>query len=191
MVGDRARTPVSFLVFVLVAAASSILAAPVQANDKPQGAIPLCPGQTMSRLELAAPAQASYGPDEDARLNPGKLRAMLVVIPAGRFANFTFSSVAPKNENAAVIYDAEFRQLAERGTDPAKGLEPFRYPATVQPTDTVVLVSTWAKWRKRWGQTFVTVDPPVEGSWVWTIRAEEAAIISGDYRDMIVKLTCE
>ena len=191
MIRDRACIPVSSLVFLIVAAALSVVAAPVQAKDKPQAAIPLCPDQTMSRLELAAPAQASYGPDENARLNPGKLRATIVVIPAGRVANFTFSAVAPKDENAVVIYDSEFQQLAERGTDPAKGFEPFRYPATVQPTDTIVLVSTWSKWRKRWSQSFVVVDAPAEGSWIWTIRAEEAAIISGDYRDMIVNLTCE
>ena len=191
MVPDRPRLPVSFLVFLIVAAALSVFPAPVQAKDKPQAAIPLCPGQTMSRLELTAPAQASYGPDENARLNPGKLRATIVVIPAGRVANFTFSAAAPKDENAAVIYDSEFQQLAERGTDPAKGFEPFRYPATVQPTDTIVLVSTWSKWRKKWSQSFIRIDAPTEGSWIWTIRAEEAAIISGDYRDMIVNLTCE
>jgi hypothetical protein len=186
MVRDRARIPLSFLVFLIVAA-------PVQAKDKSQPTIPLCPGQTMSRLELTAPAQASYGPDENERVNPGRMRAPIVVIPAGRVANFTFSSVAPKLENAVVLYDSEFHQLAERGTDPARGFEPFRYPATVQPTDTIVVVSTWSKWRKSWGQTLahIDLDEPAEGSLRWTIRAEEAAFVSGDYRDMIVNLTCE
>lgn len=145
----------------------------------------------MSRLELTAPAQATFGPDENARLNPGKMRAMIVVIPAGRFANFTFSAVKPKDENAAILYDSEFHQLAVRGTDPAKGFEPFRYPATAQPTDTIVIVSTWDKWHNRWSQSFVRIDSPAEGGGMWTIRAEEAAILSGDYRDMIVNITCE
>src|SRR5688500_12655118 len=118
MVPNHARIPLSFLVFLVFTTALSVLPAPVQAKLKPQPAIPLCPGQTMSRLELTAPAQPTYGPDDNARLNPGKLRATLVVIPAGRVANFTFSAVAPKDENAAVIYDSQFRQLAERGTDP-------------------------------------------------------------------------
>jgi hypothetical protein len=190
MLGDRTRIRVSLLAFLIVAAASSVLTTPVYAKKKKaQAAIPLCPGQPLTRLDLVAPAQASYGPDENAKLNPGEVRAMIVVIPAGRVANFTFSSVAPKDENAAVLYDSEFQELAERGTDPAKGFEPFRYPATVQPTDTIVVVSTWSKWRKRWSQSWVHVDAPAEGS--WTIRAEEGAILSGDYRDMIVNITCE
>jgi len=179
------------LSLLLAAAALTILTPPLQAKEKPQATIPLCPGQTLTRLELTAPPQPSFGPDENARLNPGKLRAMIVTIPAGKVANFTFSAGTPKDENAAILYDAEFHQLAERGTDPAKGFEPFRYPATPQPTDTIVIVSTWSKWHNRWSQSFVHVDGPTEDHWVWTIRAEDGAIISGDYRDMIVNLTCE
>jgi hypothetical protein len=121
MIRNRARIPVS----LLVAAALGVVPVPVQAKDKPQATSPLCPGQPMTRLELAAPAQASFGPDENARLNPGKLRAMIVVIPAGRIANFTFSAMAPKDENAAILYDAQFQELAERGTDPAKASSLF------------------------------------------------------------------
>jgi hypothetical protein len=162
-----------------------------QKPSKPQAAMPLCSGQKTTNVTLTPPATAVFGPDENKKLAVGITRATAVVIPAGRTATFTFSADAPEDENAVIIYDSEFKQLAERGTAPEKGFEPFRFPETAQAVDTTIIVSTWVKHFGKWNQSFFRVDAPKAETPFWTIRAEEAAIISGDYRDMIVTIGCE
>jgi hypothetical protein len=186
----RAIRILSSFLLIVVAALTAIPAASAQPRKgKPQAIVPLCLGQEITLPPLTAPATASFGPSEDQKLNLNLLLATIVVVPAGRIASFTFSVGTAKDENVVILYDSEFQQLAARGTDPAKGLEPFRYPATVESADTIVVVSPWRKFLGRWAQSYPR--PDWLASSTLEIRIEDRELISGNYRDMILNVACE
>lgn len=193
--GSRALGAFSSFLLIVVAALTVLPSASAEPRKgkprkgKPQAIVPLCLGQEITLPPLTAPEAASFGPNEDQKLSLHLLFATTVVIPAGRTANFTFSVGTAKDENVVILYDSEFQQLAQRGTDPAKGLEPFRYPATVQPTDTIVVVVPWSKFLGRWGQSYPRPDRLASSA--LEIRIEDRELLSGNYRDMIVNVGCE
>jgi hypothetical protein len=132
---------------------------------------------------------AVYGPDNNQPLNLQV--AKVLDIPAGKAANFTFFAASPETENAAVLYDVRHRELAERGTAPAKGFEPFHVTATRRAQK--VYISTWSKpqgMNGPWAPTINRIERVRQADAMWLIGAEDSNVVGGNYRDMVVEVSC-
>ena len=136
------------------------------------------------------PANKHLGPEENEPLN--LQHSKLVMIPKGNIANLTFSSEHPVMENAVVIYTGTVdNTLGKRGVSGnSYGLEPLHWPVTAQDRDTSIIISTWVKKDGGWKPSSARTESYPGGSNIVRIAAEDTGD-TGNYRDMIVDVSCE
>jgi hypothetical protein len=137
-----------------------------------------------------SPANQHLGPAENEPLN--LQHSKLVMIPKGNIAHLAFSSEHPVMENAVVIYTgAVDNTLGKRGVSGnSYGLEPLTWPPRAQDSDTSIIISTWVNKEGGWKPSSIRTESYPGGAEIVRVAAEDTGDI-GNYRDMIVDVSCE
>jgi len=149
------------------------------------------PTPTVCTLEkwqgTSHPTGRTFGPDQNEPLHLEV--ALTLTIPAGRTANFMFWNNSPQTENAMVIYDDNFHEIAKKKMAGGKDFKPLTIKAG--KTSKSVIITGWHKDNAgAWDRNFVRAERYAPVPNMWLAATEDSSPNEGDYRDFVAQIVC-